>query len=102
MTKMSLIRKDQESMPTPSEVNNITTLHAARDKKSGSTQYPNTQRDWKKEMDPPRSCVLAVTTIDPTDTRTKTVTNSLPSSCEESLDPLLGNNLNRSQRHMRN
>jgi len=32
---------------------------------NGRTQYPKTQTHWKKEMQPPRSFELTVTTIDP-------------------------------------
>jgi hypothetical protein len=38
----------------------------------GKMQYPRTQTDWKKEMFPPRSWALTVTTADPNQTVIKT------------------------------
>jgi hypothetical protein len=38
----------------------------------GKTQYPSTHTDWKKEMVPPKSCALTVTTADPSQTAQKT------------------------------
>ena len=42
----------------------------------GKTQYPMTQRDWKKEMVPPNNWAFTVTTDDPNQTATKTAANT--------------------------
>ena len=60
--------------PPKGSILNKSTAKAAR--VIGKTQYPNTQTDWKKEMVPPKSCALIVTTADPNQTAQKTAANT--------------------------
>mmetsp|Transcript_30180 Transcript_30180/g.64703 ORF Transcript_30180/g.64703 Transcript_30180/m.64703 type:complete len:220 (+) Transcript_30180:926-1585(+) len=58
-----------EKAPSGSTLNKSTTTAA---RVIGKTQYPSTHTDWKKEIVPPKSCALMVTTADPSQTAEKT------------------------------
>ena len=72
-THKTAISTNVEKAPNGIILNRSTTTAA---KVMGKTQYPNTHTDWKKEMVPPKSCALTVTTTDPNQTAQKTAANT--------------------------
>lgn len=63
-------------------VNVFSTYAANAASTMGKMQYPNTQTHWKKEICPPRSLVLMVTTNDPPHMIKNSTPKDLPLSYE--------------------